>query len=56
MQWYEYLIIVGAIGIVILPIVLAIINKKRGKVSCGCSCSACASKHNCPHCNIINKE
>ena len=33
MEWFEYIIIVVAVSLVLLPIVLRIINKKRGKSS-----------------------
>lgn len=46
MEWFEYLIIVIAIGLVALPIVLEIKNRKQGKKGCGCKCDGCHQE--CP--------
>lgn len=46
MAWYEYLIIIVALFLVILPIILHFHNKKHGKTSCGCGCENCSG--NCP--------
>lgn len=44
MKWFEPIIAIIAIGLVILPFILKIINKKRGKpsCSCGCDCQSCS--------------
>ena len=47
MKWFEPLIALAAIGLVILPIVLKIRAKKKGKSSCGCDCGSCSNKDNC---------
>ncbi len=41
MFWYEYIFIAIAVGLVALPIVIKIINKKKGKSGC-CGCEGCA--------------
>ncbi|MFR5892214.1 MAG: FeoB-associated Cys-rich membrane protein [Bacilli bacterium] len=45
MKWYEYIILIVAIGLVVLPFILKYFNKK-GKTSCGCECSSCGK--DCP--------
>ncbi len=37
MKWFEYLIALGAIILVLLPIMLKLINKKIKKGCCNCS-------------------
>ncbi len=46
MLWYEYMIAFVAIFLVILPIILKNIKKKKGKSSCGCGCESCSK--DCP--------
>lgn len=46
MKWYEYIIAIVAIGLVILPIILNTRRKKKGKSSCGCGCESCSK--DCP--------
>ena len=42
MEWFEPIIIVVAIGLVLSPIIIKIVNKKRGKSTCSCGdCSSC---------------
>lgn len=43
MKWFEPLIAIVAIGLVLLPIILKIVDKKKrkAKCSCGCDCSSC---------------
>lgn len=53
MEWFEYIIIVVAVGLVLLPIALKIINKKRGKSSCASGCCCCPHREGC--CSSINK-
>ena len=31
MKWYEYIILIVAIGLVVLPFILKYFNKKKGK-------------------------
>ena len=47
MEWFEYLIALAAIGLVILPIVLKIVNKKRGRTSSACGCTSCSECNKC---------
>ena len=35
MKWYEYIILIVAIGLVVLPFILKYFNKKKGKKSSG---------------------
>ena len=46
MKWFEYIILIVAIGLVLLPFILKYSNKKKGKSSCGCECSSCGK--DCP--------
>ncbi len=46
MEWFEYIFIVVAISLVLLPIILKIIGKKRGKPACS-SCCCCPHKNCC---------
>ena len=43
MKWFEPLIALAAIALVVLPFILKIIAKKKGKstCSCGCDCASC---------------
>lgn len=48
MKWFEILIIVVAVAIVAGAILSAVLKKRRGKNSCGCSdCSACCGCAGC---------
>ena len=47
MEWYEYIIIVFAVGIVLLSFILKIINKKKGKTNCSSNCCCCARRSEC---------
>lgn len=51
MEWFEYIIIIIAIGLVVLPIFLSIKNKKKGKSSCCGSCNSCGLYKSC--CNSL---
>ena len=51
MELIEILVIIGCSLIVGGVIVKAIIDKKKGKTSCGCGCSNCSK---CPGCK--NRE
>ena len=50
MKWFEYIIMIVAIGLVFLPFILKIVNKKKGKPGCSCphreSCCKVAKKEN----------
>ncbi len=47
-MFWEILLIVACVAIVVSVIVTSIINKKKGKTSCGCDCSSCSY---CSSCN-----
>lgn len=47
MEWYEYIILIIAIGLFLLPFILSFVNKKKGKKTCSCGCSCCANRHEC---------
>lgn len=51
MEWFEYLIILLALFLVILPIILKIRDKKKGKMNCGCGMSCKGDCNNCPLCH-----
>ena len=53
MQPIEVIVIIACVLIVGGVIAMSIINKKKGKTSCGCDCSKCSS--NCA-CKTQNKE
>ena len=55
MEWFEYLIIVAAIMIVILPFFLAIRRRKLGKTTCTCDYSCGKSCASCPLKKTINE-
>ena len=49
-MWIDILIISLCVLAVIGAVALSIINKKKGKSSCGCNCancSCCTSKNSC---------
>lgn len=48
MQWFEYIIIVVAVFLVILPIILKIRAKKTGKGTCSCECCSKSQCASCP--------
>lgn len=47
MEWFEPIIIVVAIFLVLLPLILKIKNKKQGKTGCEHECSICSSHDQC---------
>ena len=47
MTLIEILVIIACVLIVGSVIVVSIINKVKGKSSCGCDCSSCSSCCNC---------
>lgn len=49
MEWFEPLIAIAAIALVILPFILNHKNKKTGKPSCTSDCSCCSSSGQCMH-------
>lgn len=52
MELYEILVLIFAVIICSLIIVKIILDKKKGKNSCGCDCAHC--KMNC-HANVNNQ-
>ena len=56
MQWYEILIAIAAVAIVVAPIVKKVREirafQKTGKLKCGGECSCCG----CPHCASAKKK
>lgn len=49
MEWFEPLIAIAAIALVILPFILNHRSKKTGKPSCTSDCSCCSSSGQCMH-------
>ena len=54
MKWFEYIIIIVAIGLVFLPFILKIVNKKKGKPCCSSGCCCCPHRESC--CKVVKKE
>lgn len=47
MDW-PTVIVASVIGVIVVAIIIkGIINRKKGKSSCGCGCSGCAMKDSC---------
>ena len=53
MQPIEIIVIVACVLIVGGVIVTSIVNKMKGKTSCGCDCSKCSG---CSTCKNVNKK
>lgn len=49
----EIIVIIGCVLIVGGVIITSIINKKKGKSSCGCGCADCSK---CSHCSSKPKD
>lgn len=47
MKFWEYILIIATIGMVFLPFILRIVNKKKGKPSCSSGCCCCPQRGNC---------
>lgn len=56
MQPIEIIVIIACVLIVGGVIVRSIINKKKGKTSCGCDCSSCSGSCSCCSKERTNKE
>ncbi len=54
MNWFDVLIIIFCIAIVVFAIIKAVIDKKNGKTSCGCNCANC--KNNACKSKLTNKK
>ena len=47
MKWFEPIIAIIAIFLVLLPIIIKIIEKKKGNSKCSCGCDCCSKKNEC---------
>lgn len=54
MKWFGYIIMIVAIGLVFLPFILKIVNKKKGKPGCSSGCCCCPHRESC--CKVVKKE
>lgn len=54
MEFIEIIVIIACILIVGGVIIKSIIDKKKGKTSCGCDCSSCS--RNCSRCGDTDKK
>ena len=54
MKWFEYIIMIVAIGLDFLPFILKIVNKKKGKPGCSSGCCCCPHRESC--CKVVKKE
>ena len=54
MEFIEIVVIIACILIVGGVIIKSIIDKKKGKTSCGCNCSSCS--RNCSRCGDTDKK
>lgn len=46
-MFWDYVIIVFAVGVVASVVISSIIAKKKGKSGCGCDCSSCSACSAC---------
>lgn len=56
MEWFEYLILAGALIIVIIPIYQSFRNFKKGKIGCSGDCGLCINKKACENIQKTLKE
>lgn len=56
MTWYEILIILAAVALVVFTIVFNVVRKQKGKSSCGCDCTCCPVKGACSHATRVVVE
>lgn len=56
MEWYEYLIIVVAIFLVVAPIVGYFVKKKKGTLKCECGHLQSECTGNCASCSLPKKD
>lgn len=56
MQWFEPLIAVGAVLLVVLPIASHFIKKKKGTLKCECGHLRSECVSDCTKCSINTKE
>ena len=46
-HWVDILLVIAVAGIVVLVICKMILDKRKGKSSCGCNCGSCAMAGKC---------
>ena len=46
-HWVDILLVIAVAGIVVLVICKMILDKQKGKSSCGCNCGNCAMAGKC---------
>lgn len=59
MEWYEILIVLAAVGIVVAVVARAIYKKVTGKgggCDCGCGCTNCGACSKCSRQNTKDKN
>ncbi len=56
MEWYEYLIIVVAVFLVVGPIVSYFVKKKKGTLKCECGHLQSECTGNCASCSLTKKD
>ncbi len=56
MEWYEYVIIVVAVALVIAPIIAHFVKKKKGTLKCECGHLQSECVGNCSACSLPNKK
>lgn len=54
MKWFEILIIIGAVFLVISPLLIHITKKKNGTLKCECGHNACSGS--CENCNNVDRN
>lgn len=47
MKPIDYILIIGIAALVVGVVIYLIVNKKKGKTSCGCGCSGCPNAGAC---------
>ena len=56
MQWFEPLIAIGAIALVVTPIISHFVKKKKGTLKCECGHYRKDCSGNCNTCNVSTKD
>ena len=56
MEWYEYVIIVVAVALVLAPIITHFVKKKKGTLKCECGHLQSECIGNCSACSLPNKK
>lgn len=47
MKWFEPIIAICAISLVVLPIILKVIRRKKGESNCSGACCCCEKRNDC---------